>query len=40
VGKVFAGTGNKGCVKATHKFNHGHLFLINEGFVFVGRERC
>lgn len=35
--KVFGGVAGRGCVKANLKFNQGHLFLVNEGFVFVDR---
>ena len=37
VAKVFAGTGNKGCVPANVKFNAGHLFCLDDGFAFVDR---
>ena len=34
---MFAMTLQRGCLKANLKFNQGHLFLVNEGFVFVER---
>jgi hypothetical protein len=34
---LFSTTLQEGCLKANVKFNQGHLFLVNEGFVFVER---
>jgi hypothetical protein len=35
--KVFAGVGGRGCVKANHKFNQGHLFMFDDGLAFGER---
>ena len=35
--RVFAGVGGRGCVKANHKFNQGHLFMFDDGLAFAER---